>query len=333
MKDKSKIMNRILLLIILCLILVACSPSAEEIAIATWRAERAMYTDTPIVIATIESTITLQPTDTVEPTVTVEPTPTMIPTSVMTTVIFEGKNYQRGQGVVSFRFDDGDISDYEYVFPELEKRGLVGGFAVVRSLIGGCNRTTLEDNLIMQSAGNEIMCHSYTHGDDPPDFDEFYFQTVTAAQEMRMMGLNVVAFVPPGNWNDPYPSGYRINSEDFFSSDEDLLLRNNFKLYDGYIDDFDGKYYYTLPTSQWGKSHKTGDKLSLSSLQRIIDRIATYGEALELCFHPNSFGRSDEYITKADFESFLDYVADKVASGEIVQMTPTEMTFATEAGE
>lgn len=232
--------------------------------------------------------------------------------------------------MLSLRFDDAPVSDVTYIYPELESRGLVAGFATYYDAIVG---TRLENLLIMQASGNEIMCHSMTHGDDPVDYDEFEYETKRAAELLRMMGLNVVSFVQPGTWAVAYPTGYNISSTDFYGSTEDLLLRAEFKAYEAYCYDWDGisEYGYSLPLgSKWGVKHITGDTQSLATLQSRIDDIITNGEGLEILFHSGQIGAVDK-ISNADFESFLDYIVTKVTAGDLVVMTPTQQLYATEA--
>jgi len=236
--------------------------------------------------------------------------------------------------VLSIRFDDIHERDYDYVYPLFMTRGMVGGFAVVEDWIGGVNRVTLAQLLEMQAAGNEMMGHSKTHGDDPVDYDEFEEEVKSATNRMRMMGLNIVNFVCPGTWNDSYPTGYKVDSTDFYGSPEDLLLRAEFKAYEAYllVDHYDGGYYhFDLPRSSvWGVRHASGDKWSLATLQDYIDDMITSGYGGELLFHSTMFDR-DGYLTKANFENFLDYVATKVTAGDLKVMTPTQQLYATEA--
>ena len=56
----------------------------------------------------------------------------------------------------------------------------------------------------------------------------------------------------------------------------------------------------------------------------------TSGYGGELLFHSTMFDR-DGYLTKANFENFLDYVATKVTAGDLKVMTPTQQLYATEA--
>ena len=249
-------------------------------------------------------------------------------------IIFTGRSYQTGQAVISLRFDDGRIEDYEYVFPQLASRGLVGGFAIVRKLILDYPTTTrmsLPQMLTMQAAGNEMMAHSYNHDVDPLDYEAFYFETVTAAEEMRSLGLNIASFVAPGTWTISYPDGYKIDSSLFFNSPEDLLLRANFLAYEAYgAFPFDGQGwgYWQLPiASPYGGSKVAADTYNFSIMKTRIDNAISAGEAVEFQWHSVNLG-VDGYMSKSDFEAVLDYLEEKIAEGALLVMTPTQQALA-----
>lgn len=214
--------------------------------------------------------------------------------------------------------------------PEFNSRGLVGGFAIIRNLIirddlskgtGGGSMWLWQVRAI-QDAGNEIMGHSYTHNGTPADYDEFEYETITAIEEMRERNLNVVSFVRPGGWDGI------MNSPAFYGTDEDLLLRANLKAYEAYIDTF---YYRNLPVSNvWGPKPIDSDALSVAYTKTIVDTVIANGQGVTLNYHSHRFG-SDGYITRADFEEVLDYIAAKVTAGDLVVMTPTQQLYATEA--
>lgn len=179
----------------------------------------------------------------------------------------------------------------------------------------------------MESAGHEIMCHSYTHGDDPLDYDEFEYETKIAADELRAMGLTIVNWIQPGTWFDPYPTGYYLNSTDFYGSPEDLLLREEFKAYEAYIDFGDGRRYSLPYTNVYGMSYKSGKDADTISW---IDDLITEGQGGRLLWHSVNIG-PDGSMSKADFETLLDYIVTKVTAGDLKVMTDTQQFLATEA--
>lgn len=238
-----------------------------------------------------------------------------------------GITYGAGNAVLSLRFDDGPVEDYSVVFPLLEARGLVGGFALVRTLLVGGVRLSLAQALEMQSAGHEIMCHTRHHGTYPATTDEFYDETVVTAWEMRALGFNIVSFVQPGTW------GELDNLDWFYSSMEGGWLRQNFAATEAYasIGIVEWPPEYALPrTERHGVMHMGGITSSLASQIEYIDNLIANQRGGEILFHSADIGVG-ENISLADFTSLLDYMAAAVAAGTLTVLTPTQQLYATEA--
>jgi len=186
-------------------------------------------------------------------------------------------------------------------------------------------RMALADLLTMQAGGMEIMCHSKTHGSDPASIDEFLTETARAATSMRALGLDIASFVAPGTWL----GSYLINNSAFWGTHSDQILRANFSAYEAYIT----PAARTLPVfgnNRYGRTHTTGDTVSLAALQNAVDVAAAAGTGLEVLFHPIGIGVAG-HISKADFESFLDYLQTKAGTGAITVLTPTQQLYATVA--
>jgi len=243
---------------------------------------------------------------------------------------FAGKTYPAGKGVVSLRFDDGPAIDYTLVFPLLAARGLVGGFALPANAV---NKTasdlSLEQIKMMQSAGMEFMCHSLTHSSDPANLAGFKDETITALAEERILGINAVSFVQPGTW----VGDYAFNSTAFLGSPGDQILRSYFACYEAYIVPFDsstGLGRYNLPRSSiYGVEHIAGEN-PLPELEKWIDQLISEGRGGEVCFHSITLGMGSPHLSVAEFTMFLDYIQTKLASGELVCLTPTQQLFATQ---
>lgn len=69
---------------------------------------------------------------------------------------------KRNVPMISFRFDDGNLSDYTEAFPRLRDAGLKGTYYIVEDWIGG-SRLTPEQIREMADAGHEIGSHTKTH--------------------------------------------------------------------------------------------------------------------------------------------------------------------------
>lgn len=229
---------------------------------------------------------------------------------------------------MSLRVDDWVDRDISYMSPALENRGLVAGFAIPSDRLPSPSYPSASDALSLQNAGHEIMCHSKTHGIDPVNESELETEILESLNSLRAAGLKIDSFVQPGTWIDFYD----IDGESFGGTGVDLMLRCNYACYEAYIftfwDSDSNKRNLPIPTrNRYGIPHVTGDSMTLLDLQTLIDEVAAGGQGTEILFHSGRVG-SPTYISEADFESFLDYVAAAVSGGDIIVMTPTQQLFA-----
>jgi peptidoglycan/xylan/chitin deacetylase (PgdA/CDA1 family) len=241
---------------------------------------------------------------------------------------YANEHYTAGQGIVSLRFDDTDYRNYTIIYPLLATRSLVAGFSIVRSMIGYTNNMTLAQLLEMQTAGMEIMCHSMTHA-FAPDWVTFIEETEAALMEMRLLGLNTCTFITPGSWTAVIPD-YVIDDVSDYGNSVDTFLRRWFKYYTASVDN-PGAFSRTLPRPSnltWGAGYNSLGSLSLATWQNYVDLCATHGYGMDVLMHVQHLDEVD-YISTADFEAALDYLAAAVTAGTIVVKTPTAQLFAT----
>ena len=244
---------------------------------------------------------------------------TNLPASAWTTA-----TYPAGGAVVSLRFDDGTDDDYSLTYPELTSRGLVGGFAVIRNEIGNANYMTLAQIKTMQTNGMEIMAHSRTHGADPASLAEFMDEAIASGHEMRALDLDIASFVQPGSWGP----AYQLTSLTFGEA-PDLALRANYHAYEAY-GDFDAAFMYDLPrTNRFAVNHASADEWTLVEFCTKLDTLIAAGKGREILFHSANIGAGGDYMSVADFQDCLDYVAAKVALGTLTVLTPTQQLYAT----
>jgi peptidoglycan/xylan/chitin deacetylase (PgdA/CDA1 family) len=232
--------------------------------------------------------------------------------------------YPAGGAILSLRFDDNDLKNYTITFPLLTARNLVAGFSFYRMNMGNPAYMTLARMLEMQAAGMEIMCHSFTHGADPVDYDAFVRETALPVAEMRRLGLKIWTFVQPGGWVGAN-NHYDITTTDFWGTPEDLLLRAHFKSYMAYI-----PLGHDLPIAadnRYGLNHDSGTTSSLDALIAWVDYTIAQHKGRHILFHSQLIGTAGN-ISWDDFTSFLDYIKVKVATGALTLLTPTGQLFA-----
>ena len=239
---------------------------------------------------------------------------------------YAGATYPKGNGVISIRFDDGRIQDYNLVYPLLAARGITAGFAIIRTgmTAGDVNFMTLAQVLELQAAGMEMMCHSLTHTADPPTLELFINETARACLEEQMIGLNISSFVQPGTWL----GACDFTSPKQYGTPDEVVLRQYFKCYEAYLVPFDLDRLYKLPrTNRWGVNHLESEA-TLSELTGMIDDAINNHMGCEVMFHSESIGTTTG-ISVAHFTTFLDYIQTKVKAGTLTVLTPTQQLFAT----
>lgn len=238
---------------------------------------------------------------------------------------YGGSTYPAGNGVLSLRFDDASLTDFTVVYPLLAARGLVGGFALWRNRIGAPGYPTAANFLAMQTAGNEMMCHSWTHGVDPTTWAQFVYETSTVGEEMRLMGYNIDSWVQPGTWVGAFGIGPAA-----LGGPLDYHLRASFPSYMAYAIPFDaGGNRYNLPYSTpYGMQHCAGDTQTLAQLNALLANLIAEGRGAIPLFHSVNIGGGG-FISLADFTTWLDNVQIAVAGGNLTVLTPTQAMFAT----
>jgi hypothetical protein len=252
--------------------------------------------------------------------------PDYLPTTRWTTA-----TYQPDRGTISMRFDDSTDDDYDFTYPALESRGLVGGFAVIEYYIDASGRLTLDQILEMQASGNEMMCHSRTHHADPASFAMFRDEAVASGHEMMRLGLDIASFVQPGVWVVP---GAYLLDETSLGSAPDLLLKKNYFIYEAYGNFFDhglpSAGLYNMPrssSSRYACNTISIDPWTLVAWNNFLDTI-TPNLASAVLFHSANFDLPG-HTSKAVFLSMMDSLETRIAAGTMQCLTPTQEAYAT----
>jgi hypothetical protein len=243
---------------------------------------------------------------------------------------YTSSTYDPDGAVLAIRVDDTDDLDYSYLFPKLDVRGLVAGYAVNNNRIGASGYMTQAQMEKIESRGNEIMCHSRTHGSDPESWDEFEDETVGAKEDLEALGFTVVNFAQPGTW----VGSYNIDETTpwTYGSAADLLLRENFSAYEGYL----GSATLTLPVTgnyRYGGSHTGLTAAAPYTAAAAIEDIDAWIAAkvgIEILWHTRYFDTASG-LSSADLATVLDYIVTKIAAGTLTVLTPTQLRYAVSA--
>jgi hypothetical protein len=234
------------------------------------------------------------------------------------------------RAVVALRFDDGKAIDYTTTFGALTSRGLVGGFAIPSSAIGGANMTAAQLRE-MQAAGMEIQSHSKTHGADPATLADFLVEINDSYTTLTGLGLDIASFITPGTWVTPLT--YLCNSNDWYGTDQDLALRARYKSFEAYNNSlYDNSFRFNLPVlaaKRYGWSHPTYSDATytLAQMKAHVDAAIAEGRCYEALCHAwdlDGVGKT----TWANYLAWLDYLELRQSQGLVTVLTPCQMVYA-----
>jgi hypothetical protein len=228
------------------------------------------------------------------------------------------------------RFEDTTVETYSVGYANVQANGLRAGYACSWSggigLYGGAAQFSVAMARAMQANGHEIMCHGFdTPLPAPTEIFRYADQTSWAATEMRRAGLDIAAWVQPG-WTGANP--FLIDDVGDWGGHADLLLRINFACYTAQIAGGLGGGLWSLPlaaTDRWGYAPGlTWETQTYASLVAWLDTAIANGNLAMIGGHAASIGLPGN-LSIADFTAFLAYAASKVASGDLVIRTPSEI--------
>jgi peptidoglycan/xylan/chitin deacetylase (PgdA/CDA1 family) len=207
-------------------------------------------------------------------------------------------------GTISITFDDGMQDNYDYAYPLMQARGIVGTFYVITDSLSDFSHNntylSIAELKTMQNSGNEIGSHSKTH----PNFANLTDQQIRdqcsiSKQVLQSNGLTVNNFAYPGgahnNQSDSIVSQYYRSGRGTFGSITACIMH--------------------FPVSQWfipGFTGDTGTTSNVSRLKSAVDQVCAANGWTIFYFHCVRPTVTSPYmISTEDFASFLDYIVSK----------------------
>ncbi len=228
---------------------------------------------------------------------------------LLSAIFFMGSRTSQGavnginHGVISITFDDGRKTQFNYAYPLMKARGIVGTFYIITGAISDFssdkNCMSIADLKTLQNNGNEIGSHTVTHRNFLTlTLDQIRQECINSKQVLSSNGL--------GSTNMAYPYGgtnTTINSivSQYYRSGRTSSVP---------------PYLLSLPYSSFKLTcfpGETGDSNALTNLKNIVDQVASTNQWVTICFHelnPNN-NYAQYSIGVQDFSSFLDYIISK----------------------
>lgn len=199
-------------------------------------------------------------------------------------------------GVVTLGFDDGLETAYQYAWPLMQQRGMIGTFYVISGDVGktGCLSKSELSNL--QAGGNEIASHSVTHTDFTTlSTSQIQQECLQSKTTLQGFGLTV------NNFAYPFGAG---------NSTTDNIVKNY------YHSARYGWNIMTLPYNNfnvYGWTNYDNDaSTKFAALKQVIDNVYSQKGWTILYFH--SVEPTNDYNTVTSTQTFtqiLDYIQSK----------------------
>ena len=108
------------------------------------------------------------------------------------------------EAMITFTFDDGYLSTYQYAYPILKKYGYVGTAFIIPSLVGKEGYMNWAQITELYRNGWEIGSHSYTHPHlTQLSLEDLEKELYLSKQDLERHGFYVISFASPyGEWDE-----------------------------------------------------------------------------------------------------------------------------------
>lgn len=212
----------------------------------------------------------------------------------------------KSEGIVtvSLTFDDTNANQWE-ASRVMERFDVLGTFYVNSPRIGQSNRLTEEQLHTLEAEGHEIGGHTldHPHLDTITDRDELRRQICDDAQALRDKGFRITSFAYP------YGDYSAIAIEVVRSCYENARTVGTFDRIDAESIPPENAFVIRAPSSV--------NNTPLTELQGLIDAARNEEGWVLLTFHHITDDIVGYRITPADFEAFLQWLADERDAGRV----------------
>lgn len=206
---------------------------------------------------------------------------------------------------VSYRFDDGDITQYNVGFSTLKRLNQVASFYIITDKIGSSGFMTVENLKDIYKNGSDIGSHSCSHTDNWIDSNNFIIKKEILDSKMilRNLGFKPKIFCfPKMNMNTKTENFARDNYNAIFknySSDRIIKLNKN--------------YIPSYPT-----------KFGIQKIHELLSRKSDIDVWLVITFHKITNYPTEYDITPEEFVNILLLVDNGVKNNTHINLTVEE---------
>ncbi|WP_129657472.1 polysaccharide deacetylase family protein [Rothia halotolerans] len=235
-----------------------------------------------------------------------------------------------GKGAVAFRFDHGLTNFKEIVLPLLRQHQLPAGIAMNSRTWANPNNagvTQTEANAWVTTDRIEYWAHGATHKDAANE-EQLVDEIVRGLEELRaqLPAATIDGFMIPGVGGTGY-NGFNAgrNLKSFSATVAGQLILANHAVSSGYRP---GTVQRQLDgVVRQGLSHYSWEKATLAGVKDQVDAAIKGKTGLVLMMHPQNIGKTG-FVSPAVVEGVIAYVAAKCDAGELVALSPYQLSAA-----
>ncbi|QCR53200.1 hypothetical protein C1N80_06140 [Brachybacterium sp. SGAir0954] len=235
------------------------------------------------------------------------------------------------KAAVALRFDHGLLNFRDKVLPLVKARGIKVSQAYNPRnwhYPENAGVTATDLNSWVAAGDVEIWNHSASHQGAETE-EELYTQIVTGLAEVEAelpaAAGKVWGWCPPGVSTGDYMGYQDGRTPEGWDSYAGNLILQRHAVASGYLS---GTQIRPLDgTIRDGQGHYTMDSLSVATIKGYIDTAISRKAGVQLMLHPSQLDLAGK-LTTAQFTEILDYIVAKRTAGDLVTLSPYQLTVA-----